>query len=151
MRFLILQTGTTLTQTQMQANNKTYGFTIALYEYGATIETLWATVQKFAAKFPEHIAANNAVNFLVDDKSKGIADGSYNLAHFWSNFEIGNLNFYRSKAYEDYFRWLDATGGFWYERWGDAPVHSIAVALLLDKSQIHQFDGTSPISCCDPH
>jgi len=35
---------------------------------------------------------------------------------------------------------LDRDGGFFYERWGDAPVHSIAAGLLLDKSEIHFFD-----------
>lgn len=29
---------------------------------------------------------------------------------------------------------------FFYERWGDAPVHSIAASLFLNKSQVHHFD-----------
>lgn len=58
----------------------------------------------------------------------------------WSNFEIGNLNWLRSNAYIDYFTSLDRDGGFFYERWGDAPVHSIAAALLLPKDQIHFFN-----------
>ena len=35
---------------------------------------------------------------------------------------------------------LDQDGGFFYERWGDAPVHSIAAGLLLKKEEIHFFD-----------
>jgi alpha 1,2-mannosyltransferase len=35
----------------------------------------------------------------------------------WSNFEIGDLNFWRSKPYMDYFEHLDKAGGFYYERW----------------------------------
>ncbi len=62
------------------------------------------------------------------------------MCHFWSNFEIGNLNFWRSPQYQSYFDFLDQKGGFYYERWGDAPVHSIAAALLLNKDQIHFFD-----------
>lgn len=31
---------------------------------------------------------------------------------------------------------------FFYERWGDAPVHSIAATLFLDRSRIHV--STSP-------
>ena len=58
----------------------------------------------------------------------------------WSNFEIGNLNWLRSPAYIDFFESLDRDGGFFYERWGDAPVHSIAAALLLKKEEIHFFD-----------
>lgn len=40
----------------------------------------------------------------------------------------------------DYFEHLDKAGGFFYERWGDAPVHSIAASLFLPKDQIHFFD-----------
>lgn len=33
----------------------------------------------------------------------------------WSNFEIGDLDFWRGEAYTKYFEYLDATGGFYYE------------------------------------
>lgn len=67
------------------------------------------------------------------------------LQHFtnigqWSNFEVGDLNWLRSKAYIDFFESLDQDGGFFYERWGDAPVHSIAAGLMLPKDQIHFFN-----------
>jgi hypothetical protein len=50
------------------------------------------------------------------------------------------LNWLRSKAYIDFFESLDQDGGFFYERWGDAPVHSIAAGLMLPKDQIHFFN-----------
>lgn len=28
----------------------------------------------------------------------------------------------------------------WYHRWGDAPVHSLAVAMLLRKDEVHFFN-----------
>ena len=58
----------------------------------------------------------------------------------WSNFEVGNLEWLRSDAYIDFFNSLDQDGGFFYERWGDAPVHSIAAGLLLKKEEIHFFN-----------
>lgn len=39
------------------------------------------------------------------------------LSTVWSNFEIGDLNFWRSDAYMAFFEHLDSTGGFYYERW----------------------------------
>lgn len=33
--------------------------------------------------------------------------GGYNLCHFWSNFELGDLRFFRSRPYLDFFDWLD--------------------------------------------
>ena len=35
-----------------------------------------------------------------------------------------------------FFEHLDKKGGFYYERWGDAPVHSIGAALFAKKEQI---------------
>ncbi|KAK9246199.1 nucleotide-diphospho-sugar transferase [Lipomyces tetrasporus] len=119
----------------MEENAYDYGFTLSLYEYIETIPTLWNSVKKFIKEHPEHIAENNLMKWLSDDN--GI---TYNKCHFWSNFEIGNLDFWRSKAYTDFFDFLDQEGGFFYERWGDAPVHSIAAALFLPKEKVHFFD-----------
>lgn len=49
------------------------------------------------------------------------------------------MDFWRAPAYTDFFNYLESTGGFYYERWGDAPVHSIAAALLARRDQIHYF------------
>lgn len=119
----------------MADNDKKYSFVLSLYEYVETIPTLWDAVKNFTKHHPEHIAKDNSMKWLSDDDGK-----SYNHCHFWSNFEIGNLNWLRSKAYMDYFESLDKAGGFFYERWGDAPVHSIAAALMLNKDEIHFFN-----------
>lgn len=67
------------------------------------------------------------------------------------------MRFWRGEAYTAFTKFLDSTGGFYYEvqplpskkiaqtkpifqRWGDAPVHSMAVALFAKKEQIHFFD-----------
>ncbi|KAK9364785.1 nucleotide-diphospho-sugar transferase [Lipomyces kononenkoae] len=121
----------------MRDNNKAYSFVIAMPEYPKTIPTLWDATQRFAEKYPKYITKDNAIDFIVDGQ-KGIK-GPYNYCHFWSNFEIGDLNFWRSEAYTKYFQWLDEEGGFYYERWGDAPVHSIAASLFLPKDRIHHF------------
>ena len=73
------------------------GFTITLYEYKRTIESLWSTVHgmlhlpvhsacslihafppcaDFVAEHPEYVVPNNAMNFLSDN---GGTD--YNLCH----------------------------------------------------------------------
>ncbi|TID25852.1 glycosyltransferase family 15 protein [Venturia nashicola] len=119
----------------MADNKKKYSFVLSLYEYVETIPTLWDSVKSFMKEHPEHIVKDNSMAFLSDD-----GGATYNHCHMWSNFEIGNLNWLRSKAYIDYFNKLDKDGGFFYERWGDAPVHSIAAALMLPKEEIHFFN-----------
>ena len=119
----------------MEDNDKVYGFTISIHEFEATIPSLWQHTKDFIKLHPEHIADNNLLDFISNDKGE-----TYNLCHFWSNFEVGSLAFWRSKAYRDYFEYLDKTGGFFYERWGDAPIHSIAAALFLPREKVHYFE-----------
>ncbi|KAJ9119591.1 hypothetical protein QFC22_003300 [Naganishia vaughanmartiniae] len=118
----------------MMDNKKIYGWDISIYEFDQTIPTLWDAVKDFTRQHPEYVAEDNLMEFISGDGGE-----SYNLCHFWSNFEIADLNFWRSDAYMDFYTHLEKTGGFWYERWGDAPVHSIAAALFLPKSAVHYF------------
>ncbi|KAE9398864.1 glycosyltransferase family 15 protein [Gymnopus androsaceus JB14] len=118
----------------MEENNKVYGFTIAVYEIPATIRSLWPAVTDFIKEHPEYIADDNAMGFISDNNGL-----TYNRCHFWSNFEIADMDFWRGPAYSAFFDHLDLHGGFYYERWGDAPVHSIAASLFLKADQIHFF------------
>ncbi|TID18192.1 hypothetical protein CANINC_003933 [Pichia inconspicua] len=131
----------------MADNDLEYGYTISLPEYQKTIPTLWETVKAFLKENPQYLHKNNFMDWLSDDG--GV---TYNGCHFWSNFEVGSLSFFRSQAYLDFFNYLDQAGGFFYERWGDAPVHSIAVSLFMDKKKIHFFDDLGyyhvPFSNC---
>lgn len=62
------------------------------------------------------------------------------MCHFWTNFEIARLDLWHTEAYQALFEYLDKVGGFFYERWGDAPIHSIFAALYLKKDEIHFFN-----------
>lgn len=119
----------------MKDNNKKYSFTISIHEFSKTIPTLWKHTKDFIKLHQDYLAPNNMLDFISDDGGE-----NYNLCHFWSNFEIADLNFWRSQPYREYFEYLDKTGGFFYERWGDAPIHSIAAALFLNKDEIHYFE-----------
>jgi len=119
----------------MEDHNKVYGFTITMYEFDKTIPTLWGHVKDFMKEHPEFVAEDNAMGYMSDD-----GGNTYNRCHFWSNFEIADMNFWRGPAYMAFFEFLDSKGGFYYERWGDAPVHSIAAGIFASKDQIHFFD-----------
>lgn len=118
----------------MREGNYTYGWTMTMPENKRTVETLWATVKDFIREKKPSMPLENMLDFVTDDNAR-----TYNLCHYWSNFEIGDLDFFRSDQYQDYFEYLDKSGGFFYERWGDAPVHSIAVSLFLPSEKIKHF------------
>lgn len=131
----------------MREKNKKYGFVISLHEYEDTIPTLWDAIEEYMEENKDDIdMENNSYKFVTDCSMIGkygpIVDSNsdYNLCHFWSNFEVGDLNFFRGERYRRFFEYLDSKGGFYYERWGDAPVHSIGVSLLLNRDEIIHFD-----------
>jgi len=117
----------------MRETKKKYGFIISIYEFKITIPTLFKEVLNFIRindidVLDENI--DNLKNFIIDQ------DGDYNLCHFWTNFEVADLDFFRSENYQKYFQYLDKTGGFFYDRWGDGPVRSIYTSLFLSKDEI---------------
>lgn len=63
----------------------------------------------------------------------------FNMCHFWSNFEIASNDLFTSPQYKSYYEFLENSHGFFAERWGDAPVHSLAVGMFLNLSEIHYF------------
>ncbi|GAB1312808.1 Glycolipid 2-alpha-mannosyltransferase [Madurella fahalii] len=138
---------------EMARHDKAYGFTIALWEEPNTCPNLFRAVDDF--RIQSGLPRTPTWNAMIDQtwqpwpirKLKawfGIAhhnrDGErWNLCHYWSNFEIADLDFFRSETYQALFRHLDRQGGFYHERWGDAPVHSLAVHLLLPPGKLHHF------------
>lgn len=131
--------------TFLRENNKVYGFVISMYEVPETIPTLYQTAKSFFDNHSDYLAADNGWDFITDfkqlreDENPPNSSDDFNLCHFWSNFEIGSLQFLRDPRYISYFDHLDKAGGFFYERWGDATVHSLGLLALANKSQIHHF------------
>lgn len=64
----------------------------------------------------EFLRTDPARNTLPDIDPEGMEGEKYNMCHFWSNFEIARLSFFRSKEYDDFFEMMDRSGGFWMER-----------------------------------
>lgn len=118
----------------MRRNNIEYGFNINVGEIMETIPSLWSHTVEFVKHHKNMISNQKPLEELFDNF------GNYTGCHFWTNFEIANLNFFRSELYQKYFDYLDRTGNFFYERWGDAPIHSLAVGFFLGKKRIHFFD-----------
>ncbi|KAI9206929.1 glycolipid 2-alpha-mannosyltransferase-domain-containing protein [Polychytrium aggregatum] len=122
----------------MRKQNKIYGFNIVGVEILWTVPTLWSSTLEYLhsrnRSFPLHL---RAFDQRTGDEPE--SESRYNYKYFFNNFEIADLDFFRSDEYLDYFKFLDDKGGFFFERWGDAPVHTLGIALFLDPSQVHYF------------
>lgn len=137
---------------QMAKNNKVYGFTIALWEVGKTCPSLFRDIADW--KEYNHIPTKNLWKATIQASwmpypfrqllsylpSRDRYGDEWSLCHYWSNFEIADMDFYRSQEYNNLFEYLDKKGGFYFERWGDAAIHSLAVQMLVDPQRVHHFE-----------
>jgi mannosyltransferase len=157
----------------MQRHGKVYGFTIAIWEFGNTVQSLaWKISNHYNIdpalrpmmrafldrKVPAAVAW--ILFYLGGSRTHGFARSGFkwSMCHFWSNFEIADLDWFRGNEYEEFFNIIDKDGGIYYERvraanlampgfpasadvpqWGDASIHSLAVGLFLKPEQVHYF------------
>jgi len=81
------------------------------------IEELPEDDPNYKPPLPEEILRSDpGRNRPADVDPEAMENEKYNMCHFWSNFEIARLSFFRSKEYEDFFEMMDRSGGFWMER-----------------------------------
>lgn len=113
----------------LRDNNLLYGFNMNILDDARSFASLWKVTRDFMRRHPELVHADADLSWLVDVHGNG---GEYNNCQFFSNFEIGDLRFFRGEANTRYFEYLDSEeiNGFYYERFGDAPVHTLSVALF---------------------
>lgn len=71
---------------------------------------------KYKKPLPEEILNSEPGGALPDIDPEAMEGETYNMCHFWSNFEIARLDWFRSKEYNDFFEMMDRSGGFWMER-----------------------------------
>lgn len=121
----------------MRAHDFVYGFNMAILDDARSFASLWSRTRDFMAQYPHlvHPEALSDMSWLLD------ADNGfeYNNCQFFSNFEIGDLRFFRAEGNRKYFEFLDQSGAFYYERFGDAPVHTLSVAMFAPKSKVWFF------------
>jgi alpha 1,2-mannosyltransferase len=113
----------------MRDNDLKYGFNMNILDDARSFPSLWSQTKDFISKNPYLLHPDADLDWLLD------STGTYNNCQFFSNFEIGSLDFFRGEANEAYFQHLDTRGGFYYERFGDAPIHTLSTSLFLPKSQ----------------
>ncbi|KAF7913399.1 uncharacterized protein EAE98_011624 [Botrytis deweyae] len=116
----------------MRDNNLKYGFNMNILDDARSFPSLWSKTRAFATANPHLLHPDADLDWLLDK-------GEYNNCQFFSNFEIGSLDFWRGEHHKKYFEYLDKSGGFYYERWGDAPVHTLSVGMFLGKGESWWF------------
>ena len=115
----------------MAKRKKRYGYITALWEILETVPSLFRKISDYkklrkvemrptwkSMIQPSYLPwpLRLALGKLPNRDAEG---NRWNLCHFWSNFEIAEMSFFRSPEYRRLFEYLDADGGFYYERVSD--------------------------------
>ena len=122
--------------------NKLYGFALSLHEDPWTIPTLWDKVKAYLNHTKDDYSKFNFVDQHMNKFGCQAAHCCLDRSQFYNNFEVAPFSLWRDKQFIEYFDYLDKTGGFYYERWGDAPMRSFYLITKIDRKRIrwlHEF------------
>jgi len=113
----------------MQKHNYMYGYIAIQKDHPAVVKGLWDITKKY-------IEDNNIQPTFLH---KFTPDGVWDRSYYYTNFEISNLNFWRSDEFMNYFKYIDRSGGIYKYRWGDHVIHLLAVSMFIPENQVHRF------------
>lgn len=114
---------------EMRKRGKIYGYAQALWEVTESCPSLFMEMNDW--KESHRIPTNNLWRammqaswvpfplrrlFAAPNRDHDRFGDKWSRCHYWSNFEIAKMEFFRSKEYQDLFEYLDKKGGFYYER-----------------------------------
>ena len=112
----------------MKQNGRVYGYNVIAFEDAAVAQGLFDAVKHHFVRGAAARSLGNHVNSM-----------EWNKSMFYTNFEISRVDFWRSPEYKRFFQDVDEAGGIYLSRWGDAPIHFLAVAALLKDEQLEAF------------
>lgn len=113
---------------EMARNRKRYGYTMALYEEKNTCPSLYRAIADYKEAYLtpttnlwKALVQGSWMPFPFRRWTSWMANHDkygdvWSTCHFWSNFEIGDFDFFRGREYQDLFSYLDRRGGFYFER-----------------------------------
>ena len=122
----------------MEVSNWTYAWRSMACESEDVVKGLEETVAR-------HFGLTSLCGHLEPALTSPACTNSLNATRGWSrtmyynNFEVVRLAWLRSAEYRKLAAALAAAEGVWMERWGDAPIRTLAVQLLLPRAQVHRF------------
>ena len=119
----------------LRESGREYGYMVVTQEDESVVRGLWNATREYVKLRGLSLTSPGFLQRHLD------ADGQWNRNMYYTNFEITSLAFWRSPAYRDFFDHIDKSNGIYMHRWGDAPIHLLAVALLLPEDRVLQFSG----------
>ncbi|CAM9458015.1 unnamed protein product [Ectocarpus sp. 4 AP-2014] len=123
--------------------------------------TFWSSPNNEVARFRALVAARSRAPYPRCEKEEGRASNNVDrtperaaihhvpcrdrhfqaVPAFYTNFEVARIQMLRSSWYQDWFNAVDKTGSIFYNRWGDAPIRFLGLAMHLPADKILEVQG----------
>lgn len=131
---------------EMASHSWRYGYALSQCDWHGVTEGLPSTVSRVVGA--DALKERLPSEFSDDSCLRGMADPAhpdyvYNNRIIYNNFEIVDLEFMRSPAYGAIYAAVADAGGIFNDRWGDAPIRTLAVFALLPPDAVHRFSDVS--------
>ena len=106
-----------------------YGYMQIRDEAPSLVRGLWETAHEYI-----RAAGGDLPEFYTTWKHTKI---------YYTNFEISAMSVWMSEKYCQLVEHIDRRGGIYYRRWGDAPIKTMAVTLLVARNETHHFSDVA--------
>jgi hypothetical protein len=114
----------------MKVNQKLYGFVRTVNDNIDCVTGLWDLADRFLNRTSHQLGINRTEVFF--DK------WPENLVIF-NNFEVSHVSVWQNPVWKAFMAEVDESGGIYMLRWGDAPLHTIGISMILKVEQVHSF------------
>lgn len=108
----------------MQRRGLQYGYVLITNEDLRYIVNLWESSSNY-------IAVNSITPTFFNTWNRKLI--------FYNNFEVSRLSLWLSEDYQKFIDYIDRLGGIYHNRWGDAPIKTIAVSIFVPQNETHLF------------
>lgn len=116
-----------------------YGFNRLKGDAPGVVIGLWETFLKWVAQEPgvTPSALEHVKRFSLDPETQS----KYLRKMYYNNFELGTVALKRHPLYQSYFQYVDEREpfGILRYRWGDAPLHTLGVEVVLQGRGVCNF------------
>ena len=114
----------------MQQQQIQYAFIMTNEEADNYAIDLWSTFHQFLQR--HCLKPSRAVRQTQTDWF-----GRYSLSIIFTNFAIANVSLWRHHSLvQAWLQTVDRSGGIYRHRWGDAPIHTLALAQFVERDRI---------------
>ena len=121
-------------------SGKVYGFALAAKEDVESMPSLWEHIRSWMNTTNVSYSHFNDILERLQDKGCSNIVCCLDRIIFYNNFEVSAFSVWRDPTYLSFFDFLDKSGGFLYERWGDAPTRTFYLLAMHGFKKVHRYE-----------